>query len=155
MVACIVDLSEYAARRRRTPKSSEPGARQKVADPTSGPIVSGVVSEPAQFCFWHGASGERYVHTVYSLIDCPNLPRANYILVGRDTRGKRTVLRVGRVEHDAASLNLAELRHRGAQLGACEVHVHLLAKSQRARSLINNDLRSGLLDNSASRPLSA
>src|SRR4029077_8353939 len=53
----------------------------------------GPAAEPALVCseaafaqafhYWRGASGRRYLHSVYSLIGCPALPRANYILVRR------------------------------------------------------------------------
>ena len=101
------------------------------------------LQEPSvqQFQFWTGASGQRYVHSVFSLIGCPELPKAVYLLVRRDQHDRRTVLRVGRTRHDAESLNLAEIRHRGAQLGANEVHVHFLAKSERERRRIELDLR--------------
>src|SRR5262245_63504124 len=94
-----------------------------------------------EFFFWTGASSRRYVHSVFSLIECPELPPANYVLVKRDGRGRRKILRIGRTDHDAPSLNLAELRHRGAKLGANEVHVHLLTDSRGQRRLVEMDLR--------------
>ncbi len=94
-----------------------------------------------QFQFWAGASGERYVHSVFSLIGCPELPKAVYVLMRSDAGGRRTVLRVGRTEHDAPSLNLAEIRHKGATLGADEVHVHFLARTQGQRRDVEADLR--------------
>jgi hypothetical protein len=96
-----------------------------------------------QFQFWFGASGRRYVHSVFSLIGCPELPRANYMLVRCDADGRRTVLRIGRTLHAAASLNLAEIRHRGAKLGANEVHVHFLPGTEQQRRAIETDLRAG------------
>ena len=57
------------------------------------PPIWGPADEPALVCseaafaqafhYWRGASGRRYLHSVYSLIGCPALPRANYILVRR------------------------------------------------------------------------
>lgn len=94
------------------------------------------------FRFWEGASGSRYVHHVYSLIGCPQLPPAVYLLVGIED-GARRVLHVGRIEHDAASLNLAEIRQRGASLGAAEVHVHLLAATS-DRAAVAADLAAAL-----------
>ena len=84
-------------------------------------------SEASRFHFWTGASGRRYVHTVYELLECPPLPAANYVLVRRGAGARRKVLSIGRVANSAPSLNLAEIRQRGAVLGANEVHVHLLA----------------------------
>jgi hypothetical protein len=92
---------------------------------------------------WRGASGRHYVHSVYSLIECPPLPKATYLLVRRDSGGWCKVLHVGVGANDAATLNLAQVRRRGAQLGANEVHVHFQQRSDAARSLVALDLRAG------------
>jgi hypothetical protein len=123
MSARIVELSRVAA------------ASGAAAQPV------GLEPETQQFQFWGGASGQQYVHSVFSLIGCPEVPASNYILARRHADGQLTVLRIGRVEHDAHSLNLAEIRHRGAKLGANEVHVHFLAGSQRQRCFTESDLR--------------
>ncbi|MGE4127134.1 MAG: hypothetical protein AB7E80_03095 [Hyphomicrobiaceae bacterium] len=99
-----------------------------------------------RFRFWMGASGRRYVHSVYALRDCPELSAANYILVRREADGKRTILSIGRLVSEAPTLNLADIRQRGASLGADEVHVHLLAESARDSQLIEFDLISGHFD---------
>ncbi|MFD0986008.1 hypothetical protein [Methyloligella solikamskensis] len=111
----------------------------------------GPADEPALICadeafrqafhYWRGASGQRYLHSVYSLIGCPALPQANYILVRRDEDGSRTPLAIGATTGDTSSLNLADLRHRGAQLGANEVHIHLLAETDAEREEVCDDLR--------------
>ncbi|MBL8564364.1 MAG: hypothetical protein JNM89_01455 [Hyphomicrobiaceae bacterium] len=102
-----------------------------------------------RFLFWRGASGVRYVHTIYTLLDCPALSSGNYILVRREKDGGRTVLAINRLATASPSLNLAEVRHQGALLGANEVHVHLLAESGRDSQQIEFDLRSGHFDTSA------
>jgi hypothetical protein len=99
-----------------------------------------------RFHFWTGASGKRYVHTVYELLDCPALPAANYILVRREPGARRKVLSIGRVSNTAASLNLAEIRQRSAELGAEEVHVHLLAETPKLSKLVEFDLRTGQIE---------
>jgi hypothetical protein len=99
-----------------------------------------------RFHFWSGASGQRYVHSVYDLYDCPEVPAANFLLVYRDGAGRRSVLAISHLTHDAASLNLAEIRHRAARLGANEVHVHLLATTVQQRRIIELDLRAGQID---------
>ena len=110
----------------------------------------GPADEPALVCseaafaqafhYWRGASGRRYLHSVYTLIGCPALPRANYILVRRFEDGSRAALAFGQTRDDTASLNLAHLRHRGAKCGANEVHIHLLAESADSRALVEADL---------------
>ncbi len=103
-------------------------------------------SKANRFHFWTGASGKRYVHTVYELLDCPALPSANYILVRREAGARRKVLSIGRVSNPAASLNLAEIRQRAAELGAEEVHVHLLAETPKLSKLVEFDLRTGQIE---------
>lgn len=103
-----------------------------------------------RFHFWTGGTGRRYVHTVYSLVECPALASGNYILVRRDENGGRAVLSIGSASHDAASLNLADIRRRGAELGANEVHIHLLAGTSKASKLVEFDLRSGQINASQS-----
>src|ERR1700693_1468439 len=110
----------------------------------------GPADEPALVCseaafaqafhYWRGASGRRYLHSVYTLIGCPALPRANYILVRRHDDGQRTaLLLVGQTKDDAITLNLAHLRHEGAKLGANEVHIHLLAETVEERGHVEDD----------------
>ncbi|HRY05711.1 MAG TPA: hypothetical protein P5114_01185 [Hyphomicrobiaceae bacterium] len=99
-----------------------------------------------RFQFWNGASGQRYVHTIYTLLDCPALSSGNFILVNRDESGHRTILEIGLLSGNAPTLNLAEIRQRGATLGANEVHVHLLADSDREAKRIAFDLQCGHYD---------
>lgn len=106
------------------------------------------------FHFWRGASGRRYVHTVYSLIGCPELPEANYVMVRRRADGSREALRIARSEDEAPSLNLAAIRQRAAQLGAHEIHVHLLADSRAERALVERDLQAGQFAELAAEPTS-
>jgi hypothetical protein len=93
---------------------------------------------------WPGASGRAYAHNVYSLIGCPPLPMASYVLVRRDAEGRRRALRAGVVQSEAPTLNLAHLRRAGALAGANEVHVCFDAASDADRRLIACDLRVGL-----------
>jgi hypothetical protein len=92
------------------------------------------------------------MHSVYSLIECPPLPKATYILIRRAQSGRRSVLHVGVGQSEAATLNLAGVRQRGAQLGANEVHVHFATASDEARTLVLCDLRAGQLGSLASEP---
>jgi hypothetical protein len=102
---------------------------------------------------WRGATGSRYTHSVYSLITCPPLPAASYILVRRDDGGRRTALRVGLGQSDAPTVNLAQVRQRGAQLGANEVHVHFGATDDDQRRLVACDLRASLFGTLAAEPV--
>lgn len=93
-----------------------------------------------RYHYWLGASGGRYLHSVYSLRECPALPKAIYILVRRDADGVRWPLKVGRTVEEAHSLNLAHLRFEGARRGANEVHIHLLAENAQEREAVASDL---------------
>jgi len=125
--------------------------RRRIAVPA--PIALGVPQDlPGRLHFWRGASGRRYVHTVYSLIECPPLPQAVYLLVARDKSGRRHVLSIDAGESDAPTLNLARVRQRGAQLGANEVHVHFLSDEEAERQIVLCDLRAGQFGSLASEP---
>jgi hypothetical protein len=110
----------------------------------------GPADEPALVCaetafaqafhYWRGASARRYLHSVYSLVGCPALPQANYILVRRYEDGSREAIAFGQTRDDAITLNLAHLRHEGAKCGANEVHIHLLADTDHDRDLVEADL---------------
>lgn len=95
---------------------------------------------PHSFHYWGGASGKRYLHMVYSLVGCPALPKANYVLVRCYDDGRRVALAFGQTGDDAVSLNLAHVRHEGAKRGANEVHIHLLANTPEARDAVEADL---------------
>ncbi|HML28244.1 MAG TPA: hypothetical protein PKE16_05285 [Hyphomicrobium sp.] len=128
MSAEIIQLAEFRARRHAN----------VAAQPES--ITGAYPEQPPRFHFWTGASGKRYVHTVYSLFDCPTLEDANYILVRRSDRATRAVLAIGRLSNNCPSQNLAEIRQHAAALGADEVHVHLLASSNQEAEAVEADL---------------
>ena len=130
MSAVVIDFATAAAK--RAPRAPEALAVQPTPPPA--PALS------HDFTFWRGASGSRYVHTVYPLLECPEVPNTNVVLVRRLGVGQPEVLHVGRVEQDAPSLNLAEIRRTAALLGANEVHVHLLARTTAERRFIEHDL---------------
>jgi hypothetical protein len=127
MSAEIIQLAEFRARRAN-------GESQQAN------IAGTYPEQPPRFHFWTGASGKRYVHTVYSLFDCPTLEDANYILVRRSDRSTRAVLAIGRLSNNSPSENLAEIRQHAAALGADEVHVHLLASSNQEAEAVEADL---------------
>jgi len=129
MVARIIELAVYRAQRSL--------AQQEVTERVDR------ANERTRFHFWTGASGRRYVHSVYDLCECPPMPAANFVLVRRHANGRAEALSIGRVNNGAPSLNLAQLRQRGAELSADEVHVHLLADTAKDSKLIEFDLRTG------------
>jgi hypothetical protein len=106
------------------------------------PIAADLPSDPTfkdRFWYWTGASGRKYIHSVYALEDCPPLPGAIFIGVRREGP-LRIVMGIGRFTQfwDGAfgSSDLADLRRSGAD----EIHVHLLAKSPEVAKAILEDL---------------
>lgn len=134
MSAEIIQLADIRARRACM-------TRSPFADQGSAALHTAEFDAPTRFHFWTGATGKRYVHTVYSLFDCPPVGIANYVLVRREGKSRRTILAIGRLAGDVASLNLAEIRQRGATLGADEVHIHLLATSAQESQAVEVDLK--------------
>jgi hypothetical protein len=118
--------------------------------------VAGFAIDDAARCqFWRGASGRRYVHTVYSLIECPPVPTAVYLLARRRDDGSRQVLHIASAESSAPTLNLARIRQVGATLGANEVHIHFLAETESQRRLVSCDLRAALFGTLSAEPARA
>ena len=70
----------------------------------------------------------------------------------RTPNGRRMALHVGLGRDDAATFNLAQVRQRGAQLGANEVHVYFSAPSDAERALVACDLRAGQFGELAREP---
>lgn len=111
-------------------------------------------NQKQRFKFWSGASKERYVHTIYPLFDCPDLPAANYMLVRRNENGERSVLEIGHTHEQSSSENLAKVRHHAALLGANEVHVHYLPETKCDRALVELDLQAGQFGSLSAQPVS-
>lgn len=140
MSARIINLAEARASRAK--------ARMIRIDETSSQTDNDAALMQ-RFQFWTGASGRRYVHTIYTLLDCPALSAGNYMLVRRDEAGQRAIMEIGYLSATSPSLNLADVRQRGATLGANEVHIHLLAESPREALRIEFDLKCGNFDDMA------
>jgi hypothetical protein len=118
----------------------------RVQPPAQPEVLDVAPKPPARVEVWSGGSGQRYGHDVYSLIACPPLPRASYLLVHREPDGRWTVLDVAPALNDAPTLNLAQIRQHGALLGANEVHVHVPAPGAGpCQAAIAEDLRAVLL----------
>lgn len=102
--------------------------------------LSQITELEGAFHYWQGASGKRYIHTVYSIFNCPELPKANYVLVKRIPGGDCQALSIGMTTENACSLNLAHLRHEAARVGANEIHVHVMTNNRYERDMVRLDL---------------
>ncbi len=98
---------------------------------------------PGRFWFWRGASGRRYIHSVYDLSRLPPLPGAVYVAARRLSPRRREAVACG-VLPRTAGRELRRLLEELARLGAEEVHVHLLAASPREARRTRDDLRAAL-----------
>lgn len=90
--------------------------------------------------YWRGASGKRYLHKIYPFSDCPAFDDANVIFVRRDNSGIRQALWIGQTSGIGGLPRQPGVLKRMAELGANEVHVHLLGRSPGDRDAIEHDL---------------
>lgn len=91
--------------------------------PSDDETLLATIRGPLGGAQWAGRSGRLYDHTIYSLVGCPAPGSASYLLVRRDLADQPIVLASGCTRSAHPSLNLAEIRRRGATLGANEVHL--------------------------------
>ncbi|MFT5509182.1 MAG: hypothetical protein ACI89J_002263 [Hyphomicrobiaceae bacterium] len=130
----VMELPVNRRTRSTLPDEKAPVDQARIALRRGSPIDCAIM-------FWQGTSGHAYVHSIYTLAGCPEIPPACVLLVHRpEYGGPRAVLKVMRVEKEAPSLNLAEIRQHGARLGANEVHLHFAAGDRLARSTATFDL---------------
>ncbi len=87
-----------------------------------------------RFWYWRGASGKKYIHSIYATDACPPLPGAIYVAVRRIGH-LRTATAVGRFSPfwDGAFSDFADM-------AADEIHVHLLARDNTAADAVLGDL---------------
>ena len=110
--------------------------------PLEIPYSGGTESEP-RFWYWHGASGRRYIHSVYRPETCPPLPGAVFLAV-RSLGNLRTVLGAGRFA-GLWDVNIpADDAGHWESLGANEIHVHLLSRDETEAREIAADLQAAL-----------
>ena len=96
-----------------------------------------------RFWYWHGASGQSYIHSIYAADGCPPLPGAVFVAVRR-REGLREPVAVGRFSGrwDGSAFGLAGNEVRG--LAVDELHVHLLARGDAAAASVFEDLQRAL-----------
>ena len=110
------------------------------------PITAELPSDPGlqdRFWYWHGASGRKYIHSVYEPENCPPLPGANYVAVRREGH-LRIALSVGRFTPFWDGTMMSSEAAHVARRGVDEIHVHLLAKSTVMAEDILADLRDAM-----------
>jgi hypothetical protein len=96
------------------------------------------------FHSWLGASGRRYICSVYALGDAPafDCHRAVIVAVRRDGSGAAFLFAFSPSAEEAAD-DLRFWTRRARACGANEWHVHLLAETPEERALMLDDLAPG------------
>lgn len=100
-------------------------------------VAAAALHEPegqVRFWYWHGASGRRYIHSIYPAGSCPPLPGAVYVAVKRMAE-MRMAVAIGRFPVIWDMRAAAAAGH-----GADELHVHLLARDEAEADVILADL---------------
>jgi hypothetical protein len=100
-----------------------------------------------RFWYWRGASGERYIHTIYQAGLCPPIAGAVFVRV-RVRGSQRQALSVGRFGPDGT---LPMCPDEGVE----EIHVHLLARGEDAAERVRRDLDAAMCPASISMTLVA
>jgi hypothetical protein len=88
-----------------------------------------------RFWYWRGASGQSYIHSIYSRDLCPPVPGAVFVLVRKSGSG-RQALCTGRLCGNGKLP--PEHSHTGGK--DVEVHVHLLARDAEMARTVLRDL---------------
>jgi hypothetical protein len=102
-------------------------------------------NDSERFWYWRGASGKKYIHSVYEVGTCPPLPGAIYVAVRR-IGNLRTVIAINRFPPFWDGTFSAH-----ENLEADEIHVHLLARDNVSAEAILGDLKSAFeMEESAS-----
>lgn len=122
----------------KTARSGESSSVATVAEPGDG--HERIAASEGVMATWRIGPRRTFSFIRYSLLWCPPVPAANFVLTRREAPGKRRVLRIGRVESLTPIYNLAQLRYAGALLGADEIHVHIPAGGARARRRIDRQM---------------
>ena len=115
------------------------------------PIAVTLAADPRiqdRFWYWTGASGRKYIHSVYSLEHCPPLPGGVYVAVKRQG-ALRIAVGLGRFQPFWEGVLGASDVRRFAALGVDELHVHLLSKSAEQAEAVLSDLADAFDDGPA------
>ena len=93
-----------------------------------------------RFWYWRGASGRRYIHSIYRRDLCPPVDGAVFVIV-RLQGGLRRPVAVGRLPAEAMANSAVTS---GGWLEEEEIHVHLLARDEEAARQVLGDLQAAM-----------
>ena len=97
-----------------------------------------------RFWYWQGASGRRYIHSIYTPGNCPPLPGAIFVAVHRFHDGRRLALETGRFDDDRDFARTAGGEFSCGLRRVDEIHVHLLAGSHEEAGAVLADIEAGI-----------
>lgn len=113
------------------------------------PLTAKLPEDPGlgeRFWYWCGASGERYIHSIYRRELCPPVPGAVFVQV-RSRGSSRYAANVGRLDSQGALSGLDSAALPGEEE---EIHLHLLARGDAGAECVLRDLMRAM--NAPSRP---
>jgi hypothetical protein len=93
-----------------------------------------------RFWYWRGASGRRYIHSIYRRDLCPPVPGAVFVIVSL-RGGMRRATSVGRFPSETAVANAIPKADFSDEE---EIHVHLLAREEEAAEQVLGDLQAAM-----------
>ncbi len=93
-----------------------------------------------RFWYWLGASGQRYIHSIYRRDLCPPVPGAVFVLVSV-SGGVRRARAVGRFDGDGEMSTALPFSARPEEE---ELHVHLLARDEENAERVLRDLMAAM-----------
>ena len=116
----------FGALRRRQGQASAKGNRGRCRRSPALPLAG-------RYAQWLGASGRRYLFSVYDPSSCPAYSDAILVLAKVDGHGRRTILAIEDTGDFADPAVSRAMRTAARCDGAVEVHLHLLASTRPAR----------------------
>jgi hypothetical protein len=118
----------------RTPRASKPSGRSADSAPLQALAEDGL---SAKFRSWRGASGRRYVFSVYDRTSCPAYSDAVLVVASALADGDRKIV----FATDTGCFPEMVLAKAAAKFaGAFEFHVHLLARTPDERRALMADI---------------
>lgn len=108
----------------------------------TAPTINGL-PRSVNCIYWHGRSGRRYIHTIYSFAAWPGHSNANVLLVRRNANQSRDIIWAGQTGDIPGLTTDFGVLDRARKDGANEIHVHLLGDDEMMRQCIVEDLLGG------------
>jgi hypothetical protein len=91
-----------------------------------------------RFWYWRGASGQAFIHSIYSRELCPPVPSAVFVIVHRHGNVRHAIC-AGRIGVDGKIPDMAP-----PSAGEEEIHLHLLARDTKAAIEILRDIEEAM-----------